>query len=110
MRTSVAGYSAASAAASQGWTCFESQDVDLAGAHDSTILAWAAGEGCVLLTHDASTLPVHAYDRVARGLPMPGVFVISQSAPPTPMIEELLTLAQCSREGEWEGQVVYLPL
>lgn len=27
-----------------------------------------------------------------------------------PVIEDLLFLAECSRDGEWEGQVLYLPL
>jgi predicted nuclease of predicted toxin-antitoxin system len=86
------------------------QDVDLAGADDPTILAWAAGEGRVLLTHDASTMIDFAYARVGEGLAMPGVVVISQSAPLRQAIEELVLLAVCSREGEWEGTVLHLPL
>jgi hypothetical protein len=86
------------------------QDVGLAGASDPMILEFAAVEERILLTHDVSTMPVHAYDRVAQGLPMPGVFVISQSTPLAQAIEELLTVAECSLEGEWEGQVVHLPL
>ncbi len=49
------------------------QDVDLAGAADPTILAWAAAAGRILLTHDISTMPPRAYERVAHGLSMPGV-------------------------------------
>jgi hypothetical protein len=41
---------------------------------------------------------------------MPGVFAVSQSLPIRLVIEEILLIAQCSREGEWEGQVRYLPL
>ena len=26
------------------------------------------------------------------------------------VVTDILILAECSREGEWEGQVVYLPL
>jgi hypothetical protein len=86
------------------------QDVGLAGAHDLTILEWAAREGRVLLTHDVSTMPVYAYERIGQGLPMPGVFVISQALPLGLVIEEVVLLAECSREGEWEGRVLYLPL
>jgi hypothetical protein len=39
------------------------QDVGLSGADDPTVLAWAAQEGRVLLTHDVSTITHYAYDR-----------------------------------------------
>lgn len=86
------------------------QDVALDGANDPTVLGWAASDGRVLLTHDVSTMPEFAYDRMARGLPTPGVFVIKQVLPVGQAIEAILLMAHCSHEGEWEGQVVYLPL
>jgi predicted nuclease of predicted toxin-antitoxin system len=48
-------------------------DVGLGGADDPTVLAWAATEGRLVLTHDAATLIGYAYERVAAGLPMPGI-------------------------------------
>ena len=39
------------------------QDVGLAGSPDPAILAWAASEGRVLLTHDRETVPGFAYDQ-----------------------------------------------
>jgi hypothetical protein len=86
------------------------QDVGLGEAKDPVVLEWAAREGRILLTHDVSTMTVHAYERVGAGLPMPGVFVVSQSVPIAQAIEDLLLLAECSREAEWEGQVRHLPL
>ena len=86
------------------------QDVGLSGAKDSAVLEWAAQEGRVLLTHDVSTKTVDAVARVRGGLAMPGVFTVSQSLPIGKAIEEILLLAECSLEGEWEGQVRYLPL
>jgi hypothetical protein len=41
---------------------------------------------------------------------MPGVFEISRAVPIGVAIEDILLLAECSLEGEWEGQVAYLPL
>jgi hypothetical protein len=41
---------------------------------------------------------------------MPGVFEISRAVPIGVAIEDVLLLAECSLEGEWEGQVRYLPL
>lgn len=86
------------------------QDVGLSGADDPTVLAWAASEGRVLLTHDVTTLTHYAYERVRIGLPMPGVFEVSRSVLIGQAIEDILLIAECSSEGEYEGQIRYLPL
>lgn len=86
------------------------QDVGLSGRHDAEVLEWAAGEGRVVLTHDVSTMKAHAFARVAQGLAMPGVFAVSQSLPIGQAIEAIVLIAECSLEGEWEGQVRHLPL
>ncbi len=86
------------------------QDAGLGRADDCQVLAWAAGEGRVLLTHDASTMARFAYERVAAGLPMPGVFEVRQEVPIGIAIEEVLLLAECSIEDEWGGQVGFLPM
>jgi hypothetical protein len=86
------------------------QDVGLLGADDPTILTWAAQTERILLTHDAATMPRHARERVGAVLRMPGMILVPDTMPIGQAIEEILLLAQCSREGEWEGQVVYLPL
>jgi len=41
---------------------------------------------------------------------MPGVFEVSRSVSIATVIEDILLLCECSSEGEWEGQVRYLPL
>ncbi len=86
------------------------QEVGLSGAGDEAVLEWAAGEGRVLLTHDASTLTRYAYERVNARLAMPGVFEVSSAVPIATAIEDLLLLAEVSIRGEWEGQIRYLPL
>lgn len=86
------------------------QEVGLSGADDPTVLEWAAQEGRVLLTHDVTTITRHAYEHIQAGRPMPGVFEISRVVPVGRAIEDVLLLAECSLEGEWEGQVRYLPL
>lgn len=86
------------------------QDVGLSGADDPTVLEWVAAAGRVLLTHDVSTMTRHAYDRVRDGKPMPGVFELARHVPLSVAIEQIELLAECSMEGEWEGQVRYLPL
>ena len=86
------------------------QDVGLQEADDAAILAWAAEAGRVVVTHDVSTMTRYCCERVAAGISMPGVFEVPQSLPIKEAIEDLLLLAECSVEGQWEGQIRYLPL
>jgi predicted nuclease of predicted toxin-antitoxin system len=86
------------------------QDVGLLGAEDPAILAWAASEGRVLLTHDRRTIPSFAYERTRQGEPMTGVFLVDDQAPVGQMIEELLVATLCSSPEEWRGQVLFFPL
>jgi predicted nuclease of predicted toxin-antitoxin system len=87
------------------------QDVGgLSGADDPSLLAWAAVEERILLTHDASTMPDFAYARVAAGQAMSGIFVVSAGAATGPIIEELLLILECSEQDEWRDHVCYLPL
>jgi len=86
------------------------QDVGLAQADDPAVLEWAAQQQRVLITHDVSTITAHAYNRVAAGKPMAGVFEVPRAATTTVVINDLRLIAECSLPGEWEGQVRYLPL
>lgn len=86
------------------------QDVGLRTTNDSLVLDWAAREGRVLLTHDAQTMPVCAYERILNSVPMPGLFIVPQEESVSRIIEEIVLLAECSLEGEWAGRVSYLPL
>ena len=86
------------------------QDAGLTNTDDPIILEWAATEGRIFLTHDVSTITKYAFERVQSGLSMPGVFEVTRRVPIGIAIEEILLLAECSLEGEWEGQVRYLPL
>ena len=86
------------------------QEVGLSGADDPTVLECAARLDRILLTHDVSTMTRFAYERVEAHLPMPGVFQIGRQVPIRVAIEEILLLVECSQEGEWQGQVRYLPL
>lgn len=54
----------------------------------------------MLLTHDVSTVTRHAYDRVTRGLSMPGVFALAYDLPIGLATEEILLLVECSVDGE----------
>jgi len=86
------------------------QDVGLSGADDPAVLEWSAQEERILLTHDVATITRYAYDRVRSGQSMPGVFEVGRGVSIGTAIEDILLIAESSIEGEWEGQVRYLPL
>ena len=86
------------------------QEVGLSETEDPIILAWAAAHQRIVLTHDIKTMIKYAYARIDAAQPMPGMFVISQTAPLRQVIEDVLLLAICSDAGEWDRQVKYLPL
>jgi hypothetical protein len=77
------------------------QDAGLTGRGDAEVLAWAAREGRVLLTHDVTTMKRYVDERIAGELRMPGVFEVSQQTPIALAIEEILLIAECSLEDEW---------
>ncbi len=87
------------------------QDAGLGGAPDPTLLAWAATQDRVLLTHDRRTMPTHAYDRVQAGLPMPGVLVVRNDDNAIgALAEEILLVLHCTTPDELRDRVWYLPL
>jgi Domain of unknown function (DUF5615) len=86
------------------------QDAGLIGKSDAEVLEWAAAEGRVLLTHDVTTMKQHADKRIAAGMSMPGVFIVSQEILIAQAIEDILLIAEYSLGGEWEGQIIFLPL
>ncbi|MBW4445455.1 MAG: DUF5615 family PIN-like protein [Spirirestis rafaelensis WJT71-NPBG6] len=86
------------------------QDMGLSEADDPTVLEWAAQHNRVVLTHDIATMTNFAYERIQADQAMPGLFEVSRGVPVGLAIEEILLIAECSLEGEWEGQVRFLPL
>lgn len=86
------------------------QDTEMYQAPDTKLLAWAAVENRISLTHDLRTMPRFAYERVAANQPMPGVIAIPQDLPVGTAIDELLAVIGASEPHEYANKVVYLPL
>ena len=84
--------------------------LDLGGADDPDILAWAGEHRRIVLTHDRATMPEYAYQRVAAGKVMPGVFIVNDRFPVGSAIQEILLIVACTDQTEWIGRVAYLPL
>lgn len=85
------------------------QDTRLAGSDDALVLEWAAHEGRLVLTHDVGTMTAAAWERVRAGLPMPGLLEVRSDTPIGLAIEHIRLVAEISKPGEHEAQVVFLP-
>jgi hypothetical protein len=86
------------------------QDVGLSGTPDPDILAWAAVEGRILLTHDRDTMPYFVAERVDASQVTPGVFLVSDRMPIGEAIDEILLAVECLEPEECMNLVKFFPL
>ncbi len=82
---------------------------DLAGRADSDVLAIAARDGRVLVSHDHRTMPAH-FGEFIRKHRSPGVVIASQRLPLSTVVEELLLIWAASDPYEWVNRIAHLPL
>jgi hypothetical protein len=73
------------------------------------VLALAAQEDRILITHDRRTMPRHFADFVVNQ-ESPGVMIIVQKININVAIEELLLIWAVSDAAEWRNMIVDLPL
>lgn len=85
------------------------RDSRVAACPDGEVLAWAAAEGRIVISHDERTMPAEAWDRIARGLPMPGLVIVPGDAPARAVLDQLSLLAGAGRPGDVRDQVLFLP-
>jgi hypothetical protein len=86
------------------------QKLGLRTVHDRVILENAAQLNRVLLSRDIRTMTSFALERVANGLHMPGVILVSQDYPIRAAIEELEIIAQCGEPVDFIDKVIRLPI
>ncbi len=86
------------------------QDVGLGHTPDPIILERAAQQGRVVVSADKKTLAPDAWNRVARGLPMPGVVILRIFQTIGQAIDELELIVLVSNPDDFRDQVIYLPL
>jgi Domain of unknown function (DUF5615) len=84
------------------------QDVPLDGLDDDVVLKLAAASGRILVTHDASSMPV-AFARFRQTGHSSGVLITPQRGPVAAAIENLLLIWHASDGSEWENRICYLP-
>jgi predicted nuclease of predicted toxin-antitoxin system len=86
------------------------KEAGLLGQEDPEVLAFAARDGRVVLTHDARTMTRFAIERVAAGDPMPGLVVVAVGAGLRDAIDDLLLIVECSVEEDLRDRILYVPL
>jgi hypothetical protein len=79
------------------------------GRPDPEVLAQAASEGRVLVSHDRQTMPGH-FRRLIEKQASSGLVIVSQELDIGRAIEELLLVWAVSEAEEWENTVIFLPL
>lgn len=85
------------------------QEAGLSGLGDEAVMAFAASEGRILVTHDRQTMPQHFGEFIQR-YTSPGLLIISQYLPVSAAAEELLLIWFASAADEWVNQVASLLL
>ena len=81
----------------------------LRGLLDPEVLALAAQENRILVTHDRRTMPRHFADYLLHHSSS-GVFIIAQNVNVRVAIEELLLIWTASESEEWRNLIVEIPL
>lgn len=76
---------------------------------DSKVLAIAADEGRILVTHERKTMP-HHFGEFIKSRTSPGLFIIPQHVELLPVIEELILIWSASGAEEYVNSVRALPL
>jgi GAF domain-containing protein len=81
----------------------------LRGLSDAEVLALAAREKRILVTHDAKTMPRHFGDFV-QSQESAGVIVVPQHLSVATVVDELLLIASATSPHDWTNRICYLPL
>ena len=79
------------------------------GLPDEEVLAIAARQGRLLISHDRETMPGH-FSRFITDSESAGVLIISQSMAIREAIDEILLVWVASRADEWHNRIVFLPI
>lgn len=76
---------------------------------DEQVLALAAQEGRLLVSHDQTTMPRHFSNLLATRT-SPGLLIVPQHLPPAAVAEELLMIWHATDAEEWTNRICYLPI
>ncbi|MGH9222143.1 MAG: DUF5615 family PIN-like protein [Vicinamibacterales bacterium] len=81
----------------------------LAGLDDPAVLAKAAEDGRILVTHDQSTMPGH-FRQFIGSQTSPGLIVVSQQLSIRQVADDLILIWSATTPEEWANRIAYLPI
>lgn len=81
----------------------------LKGVLDSAVLALAASDGRVLVTHDRSTMPAQ-FEVFTASQSSPGVIIVPQNLAIREVADTLILIWDATSADEWTNRIVYLPI
>ena len=81
----------------------------LEGLNDEQVLALAAREGRILVTHDQKTMPRH-FANFITSQTSPGLLIVPQHAPYATVVDDLVLISLASEAEEWVNRICSLPL
>lgn len=80
------------------------------GFPDPAVLAYAAEQNRILITHDKRTMPDHFATFLAEGNQSPGIMLIARKVAIGQAIDALLLVWEASSHEEWRNLITRLPL
>ncbi len=80
------------------------------GTSDPDILTWIEAKGCLLITNNRATMPVHLHAHLAQGGRVSGIVQLPRRTNIRAIVDDLLLIWGASLPGEFRDQIVYLPL
>ena len=80
------------------------------GTLDPEILLWCEEYNFILVTNNRKSMPVHLADNIAQTHHIPGIFILNSNLSIGQNIDELIIIAEGSFEGEYQDQIIHLPI
>jgi hypothetical protein len=84
-------------------------EAKLTGLKDEDVLALAAKEGRILVTHDRKTIP-HHFAEFIMSQKSPGVLIVPQKLSGACVVEDLILIWSVSEAKEWINRIRTMPL
>ena len=85
-------------------------EAQLEGIPDPEVLALAAEQDRILVSHDFQTMPRHFGDFLRDRGRSPGIILVPQYLPVGEAIEELVLIWGASDAREWQNRILSIPL
>jgi hypothetical protein len=80
------------------------------GTLDPEIFIWIEEKGCLLVTNNRASMPVHLRDHLNQGRQIPGIIQLPKRFNIKSILEDLRLIWVASIPGEFQNQIIHLPL